>query len=487
MRINKTIRRMCVAAGMAVMGAVACAFPSDAQILIDRALNSPTLTVRYNGAHATLVELRVNGASIGTRSVSAVKDSGETNFTIDLESLKDGDNEVEVRLFDRTGKLVSSDKTNISTDMSEKGPVYLTTPKVGASVMGPVEIKVGFGREMKDSYVSFFVDEQFKSMTNFPPYEYLWDTTTESNGWHEVEAWVVDGTSTTFKTRKVRIFVNNPGGRTDRPGVTTSLNPVKNPLNANVVGSVKSVKTTLPKASAKIAGVTGRGSVPKISGLAVRNPLRGQIGAASGIKPLPVPFAATTTVRAMTPTGVRVAAAPKAPVAKVGKAGVIEISVKPAAKIASGTGVVPNVTLPKAAVVAVNAATTMLPITHGQHIPNVGTFSVMLNSQVVSFDVQPRVDNGVPMTPFRHLIEKAGGKVDWENLSKSVKAFSDGKNIFLQIGDQTAKVDDLSVTLDMAPYLDRGRTIVPLSFISDALNVNIEYDKGTNHVLITKK
>jgi hypothetical protein len=35
--------------------------------------------------------------------------------------------------------------------------------------------------------------------------------------------------------------------------------------------------------------------------------------------------------------------------------------------------------------------------------------------------------------------------------------------------------------------LERGRTIVPLSFIRDSLNVEVEYDPSTGHVLITTK
>jgi hypothetical protein len=472
---------------MAVLASISSALPIDAQIMIDRALNSPTLTVRYKGATASLVELRLNGQSIGTRTVSTSKSSGETNFTIDLDSLKDGDNEVEIRLFDGTGKLVGTDKTNISTDQSQRGPVFLSAPKIGATVSGPVEIKVGFGRELRNSYVSFFVNEQFKSMTNFPPYEYLWDTTTEPNGWHEVEAWVVDETSSTFKTRKIRVFVNNPGGRTDRVGVKTDLAVVANPIRNGVTGAVAGVKSVNAKAAVKAAGQVIKNAAPALSGGVIVNKVKvRKVGQASGLKPLPAAKLAVTGVRNLTPTGVRVATAPKAVTPKAVTVVKVQAAAPQAAAAVKATKA-PTVVIPKAATVAAVSSSTLLPVTKGQHLPNVGAFSVFLNSQVVSFDVNPRVDNGVPMTPFRHLIEKAGGKVDWENLSKSVKADAEGKSIFLQIGDQIAKVNDLSVSLEIAPYLDRGRTIVPLSFISDALNVNIQYDKKTNHVLITKK
>lgn len=124
-------------------------------------------------------------------------------------------------------------------------------------------------------------------------------------------------------------------------------------------------------------------------------------------------------------------------------------------------------------------------ITKGTRIPNLSSFAVVLNSQFVDFDVNTRVDDGVPMTPFRHLLEKAGGSVDWLNSTKTVSAKADGHDIQLKIGDRNALINKLTVSLEVAPYIDRGRTIVPLSFLHDALNVNIEYDKETGHVLIT--
>jgi hypothetical protein len=129
----------------------------------------------------------------------------------------------------------------------------------------------------------------------------------------------------------------------------------------------------------------------------------------------------------------------------------------------------------------------MVQITYGQRLNNVATFSVLLNSKYVEFDVAPRVEKGVPLTPFRHLLEQAGGEVNWNNGSKIIDAKSDGRSIWLKIGDKIAKVNDLSVQLELAPFIENGRTIVPLSFIRDSLDVNVEYDPTTGHVLITSK
>jgi hypothetical protein len=467
---GKTIRRMCVLAGLTVLAAASSAtmLPFDAQINIDRALNSPTLTVRYNGANAAIVELRINGESIGTRSVTAAKSAGETNFEIDLNALKDGDNEVEVRLFDRTGKLVGSDKTNISTNQANKGPVFLKTPKVGESVQGTVDISLGFGRDLKNVYVSFFVDNDFKKMSNYPPYTFNWDTTMETNGWHEVEAWVIDDSSTTFKTRKTRVFVNNPGGRTDRPGVL-DLAPKVNPsLKSGPVIAEAKTKTLSGKTTGRAVGALNGGAAPALVATVNSTKVNPKaMGAMSGIKPAAKAEVIATGAKNMTPGVVKVDVAAKAP-----KATMVALNSKPAT-VATVTSA------------ATGSAAPLIKLTKGTKLPNLGTFAVVLNSQFVEFDVNPRVDDGVPMTPFRHLLEKAGGTVKWENLSKTVDANAEGNQIMIQIGDANALVNNLSVTLERPAYLERGRTIVPLSFLRDVLKVDIEFDKETGHVLIT--
>jgi hypothetical protein len=422
---------MCVIAGLAVMAVAAQAFIFDGQIKIDRALNSPTLTIRYTNANAALVELRVNGESVATRSVNADKNSGETTFSLNSASLSAGENTVEIRLFDKSGKLLASETTTVTTETTQ-GPIFLTNPKMGATIKGNVNIKVGFGREMKNSYVSFFIDNQFKSISNVPPFEFNWDTTRDTNGWHEVEAWVVDESSSTFKTKKIRVFVQNAGGRTNRITQPESAEPVKpNTPPPTIVNT------------------------PPVGELVVNNVVA-TVGSASSTKPAIGTTSTSSGPKEMLPTGKRLA---KQPAAKV--------ALKPSEK--------PTTT---------SAGT--ISVSKGQRLPQIGSFAIVFNTQFVNFDVQPRVtSSGVPLTPFRHLIEKAGGKVDWENKAKNVKAEADGRSIFLHIGDAFATINQQRFDLEIASFIEKGRTIVPLSFMRDALDVNIDYDKATGHVLIT--
>jgi hypothetical protein len=440
---------MCVIAGLAILSIAAQAFLFDGQITIDRALNSPTLTVRYTNASAALVELRVNGESVATRSVDAGKNNGETTFNLNLATLMAGDNRIEIRLFDKAGKLLASENSTVTNEAQTQGPIFLTAPKMGATLQGKIDIKVGFGRDLKNSYVSFFIDNQFKSISNVPPFEFNWDTTKDSNGWHEIEAWVVDDSSSTYKTRKIRVFVQNVGGRTERvfapevkPPTTNTAPPIAKPPVAKVVANPAPKMLAEPMANNLHVGVSG----------------------ATNTKPAGTTHSVATGPKEMLPTGKRLAA------------GALALQTP-------HTRQLPNTALSG---VKAGAETGRVSIVKGQRLPNLGTFVIVYNTQFVNFDVQPRISNdGVPLTPLRYLLEKAGGKVDWSNSLKDVSAKADGRDIWLHIGDSFAKIDSKRIELEYPSFIDSGRTIVPLSFMRDALNVNIDYDKATGHVLIT--
>lgn len=467
---RKAIHRLIALAGLAVLSAMASAFiVDDAKILIDRALNSPTLTVRYSGAAAATAELRVNGISLGTRTLNPAKKNGETNFNLDLATLADGENDVEIRLFDKSGKLIGTQKSTITSDDPDTSPVRLTNPKMGATVMGPLEIKLGFGRELRNSYVSFFVNNQFRSMTNTPPYSYLWDTTREPNGWHELEAWVVDESSNTLKTRKTRVFVNNPSGRTNRREIPVDVPPVTPPATvtnpakaATGIGSGLKATNTVPSA---IANTIPTAAAPRLGGVPASNDIKPITSGANGLKATKAPAGATAGAKLMVPA----VTAPKPVKNTVPKA----------------TAPKPIIEIKPSAVKNVVPAVSMLPVTKGTKLPNSGKFTISINSTPISFDVEPRVQDGVPLAPIRHLLEHSGGEVNWENNKKEMTAFVEGRSIYVKIGDRIAKINELPVEMEIAPFLERGRTIVPLSFVKDTLDVEIQYDPKTGHVLIT--
>jgi hypothetical protein len=110
---------------------------------------------------------------------------------------------------------------------------------------------------------------------------------------------------------------------------------------------------------------------------------------------------------------------------------------------------------------------------------------VLFDSQEVAMRAKPELCQGVPMTALREIFEKTDGVLYWYPVSKTVRAVNDKTDIRLQIGKKQATVNQQSRTLGIAPYLKCGRTMVPLQFIADTLDVTVKYEPRTGQIIIT--
>ncbi len=115
------------------------------------------------------------------------------------------------------------------------------------------------------------------------------------------------------------------------------------------------------------------------------------------------------------------------------------------------------------------------------------TMQIAFDNTRIAFDVQPRVEHGMPLAPFRQIFEHTGGTIQWFNQSKTLRAFSSTREIEFKVGEDKAKVNNQTVKMEAKTYLEKGRTIVPLSFVRDAMDVNVSYDATTGHLRIESK
>lgn len=54
----------------------------------------------------------------------------------------------------------------------------------------------------------------------------------------------------------------------------------------------------------------------------------------------------------------------------------------------------------------------------------------------------------------------------------------------MQLGSRTARVNGQAVTLEQAPSIYKGNTMVPLRFVSEALGAKVNYNAGTRSIAI---
>lgn len=487
--------------GAAVLAAASSfAVPRLPDVAIERALYSETVTVRFEQPRARMIELRVNGRSVGTRAVNGSM-TNEAIFRVDQTLLDEGDNEVEALVFDEDGRLIEAQKRTIAVESSENSPVQITLPKSGQTVQGLVEIRMELTRPMGRAVASFMVNGEWKAIRNFAPYQYILDTETLPNGWHEIQVWVVDNTNVTWRSRKIRILVNNPGGRTERNMPTVPATPVMAAvprLNLSTMSNVYAAAVARP------APVRSMVQAPESVAVGARHLTptgRRVVAQPAAAKPAPVAPAARTTAPRPATQPARPATRPTtlpAPVARPATTKPVApaTSAAPAARVTPAPAARPTVATPRPApavkpVAAVaqrtNQAVQTVRVTRGTRLSLTGPLTLSYGARVLNFDVQPRVQNGIPFTPFRHLYEAAGGQVKWDGETKTVNASGAANSVTLRVGSTQASVNGSRVSLEYRVFIERGRSIVPLSFIGDTLNVNVDVDPKTGHVLITKR
>jgi hypothetical protein len=113
--------------------------------------------------------------------------------------------------------------------------------------------------------------------------------------------------------------------------------------------------------------------------------------------------------------------------------------------------------------------------------------TVRLNGQPLATSVAPIVRNGTTLVPMRDIFEALGATVVWDAGTQEINAQKDNTRIWLQIGNRTARVDRNQQWLSYAPVLERGSTLVPLRFVSEALGAQVHWNGARRVVRITTR
>lgn len=114
-----------------------------------------------------------------------------------------------------------------------------------------------------------------------------------------------------------------------------------------------------------------------------------------------------------------------------------------------------------------------------------GEVSVTINGSNLTFDQPPVLINGRTMVPLRGIFEALGAKVYWEESTQTVTATRGNTIITFRIGDSNAGVAGKAVKISPAAQVINGRTLVPVRFVSEALNAKVEWDEASSTVIIS--
>lgn len=122
-----------------------------------------------------------------------------------------------------------------------------------------------------------------------------------------------------------------------------------------------------------------------------------------------------------------------------------------------------------------------------------------VNGNYIKTDVAPIIENGRTLVPIRVISENLGISVEWNQDTKSVMTYTEtpsgpdfSKSLLLKIGDnkvakptdEAVKTNELFYTIEVAPKIINGRTMVPIRFIAEAYNLKVDWDNSNKTVVI---
>jgi hypothetical protein len=115
----------------------------------------------------------------------------------------------------------------------------------------------------------------------------------------------------------------------------------------------------------------------------------------------------------------------------------------------------------------------------------IGTDIVTVNGKATSIPAVPEIVNGRTFVPIRFVAETFGATVDWLAETQGITITLGDSTIGLQIGNATAVINGSIVSLEAAPYIKNGSTMVPLRVISEAFGGDVAWDPAARTITIS--
>lgn len=117
----------------------------------------------------------------------------------------------------------------------------------------------------------------------------------------------------------------------------------------------------------------------------------------------------------------------------------------------------------------------------------IGTPYMFVNGKSVQIDdngTVPIIKNSRTLLPIRAIIEQLGGTIYWNGNEQKIEIVLGETSILINIGKNAAIVNGENKSLDVAPEIYNGRTMVPVRFVTENLNCQIEWDPVNSIVKI---
>lgn len=112
------------------------------------------------------------------------------------------------------------------------------------------------------------------------------------------------------------------------------------------------------------------------------------------------------------------------------------------------------------------------------------SIKIIIDGKELVMDQQPIIKNGRTLVPISTITNSLGMEAKWDGLTKKVTIIGEKVEIVLQINNKNSTVNNEIVELDVPAMIINGRTMVPVSFIAKATGAEISWNPESKTVAI---
>lgn len=113
-----------------------------------------------------------------------------------------------------------------------------------------------------------------------------------------------------------------------------------------------------------------------------------------------------------------------------------------------------------------------------------GRQATLVNGETVLLDAPAQLVGSRTMVPLRFVSTYLGASVVYEPSERSITTRLGGRTVRLWIDRIEAEIDGTPAPIDAAPVIVSGRTLVPVRFIAEAYDAQVDYDGPAQRVTV---
>jgi uncharacterized Fe-S center protein len=98
----------------------------------------------------------------------------------------------------------------------------------------------------------------------------------------------------------------------------------------------------------------------------------------------------------------------------------------------------------------------------------------------------PVIRDGRTLLPARAVVEAMGGAAAWDSAAQTVTLTRGGDVVRMVIGSATLHLNGVPRTMDVAPVIIGGRTMLPIRFIAENFGCDVGWDGAAQTVTLTQ-